>query len=598
VRKLQIEVLDALVVHDFFGNAIPRSAAILGLEEALTERDTVLARRLGAQDEFDRLLPIARTVARQLHQVRDGALLARAQAFVDNFLAHPQTELAGAAGDQAVARQAALWNVRLDMLKQAGTSWDSIDMLERAATRMAAGLPTLTDRDERAEATRFLLSVLALPRERFANDPVQLVGAAARMLPLQRTVLDALPNSTDAKRAFDALTRSVAFRLPKLARHQDRTAALAVLTEAITRVEKQFPGQAGALAAYVKQLPVAGAMLELLPAGGGWEQGLRQLRPMAEAIRQGLPGLELAQRQEAQAFLDRFDKAAFELASMLASQSPQDFHDNKRWEEFGIDQPKPLLELMTILVKSGVDILPQSGSADSLAGKVINGVADFLKNSMMDPDRLDPKAIDEIAQIDPMPAADPQARIRLVERHFFRLMNKASKGFQSAANPFIREILNVGANAGDVDHGQTMSRSTLDKSQLFESSLTRKFKENFDAIPDATFGVENEMFLRGLQVKGKEIDSSKLLEELDPNYRYMQDTSLKTTSLAVPLEQATSILQTPREVQSLQGLLSKLDDWGAITNKTAGVHIHTGVGQWNVSTVLKDQAPQSQQLDA
>ncbi len=196
---------------------------------------------------------------------------------------------------------------------------------------------------------------------------------------------------------------------------------------------------------------------------------------------------------------------------------------------------------------------------------------------------------------------------------FLKLMDMASEGFISAANPYVREELFVkGRDIKEVTkvlqtHGA--SRSTINPESVIDSYLTEKFENNYKKIPTATFGVENEMFIPGLPArlhpeskardtsKGKkaealyektEADLNNRLGIKDKKYYYMKDGTLKGAPLATPpIEQATSILKFPADVQRLQSVLSILNDWEAFTNHTAGVHIHTGIKQWKAADCLE-----------
>ena len=199
-----------------------------------------------------------------------------------------------------------------------------------------------------------------------------------------------------------------------------------------------------------------------------------------------------------------------------------------------------------------------------------------------------------------------------------RLMDISSEGFTRAANPYVREALSL--HNQDMEeltkelqtHGASLSifhpernmeeptrvlkthgasRSIFHSEREIASYLTEKFKSNYQKIPNATFGVENEMFIPGIH----EFASFKIENELNDRlgiknkkYRYGEDQSLSTdASFATPpIEQITSILDAPEDIQRLQSALSILNDWGAFTNRTAGVHIHTGIKQWKAADCL------------
>ena len=197
-------------------------------------------------------------------------------------------------------------------------------------------------------------------------------------------------------------------------------------------------------------------------------------------------------------------------------------------------------------------------------------------------------------------------------------MDISSEGFTRAANPYVREALSL--HNQDMEeltkelqtHGASLSifhpernmeeptrvlkthgasRSIFHSEREIASYLTEKFKSNYQKIPNATFGVENEMFIPGIH----EFASFKIENELNDRlgiknkkYRYGEDQSLSTdASFATPpIEQITSILDAPEDIQRLQSALSILNDWGAFTNRTAGVHIHTGIKQWKAADCL------------
>jgi len=195
---------------------------------------------------------------------------------------------------------------------------------------------------------------------------------------------------------------------------------------------------------------------------------------------------------------------------------------------------------------------------------------------------------------------------------FLKFMDDASEKFISAANPYVKEELSLnGKNIREVtqvlqSHGA--SRSIINPGSMIDSYLTEKFKNNFEKIPTATFGVENEMFIPGLPRRlPSESDSEgdsddkeavalkkKIENELNDRlgiknkkYHYVKDNSLRGAPLATtPIEQTTSILKSPEDIQHLQSALSILNDWGAFTNRTAGVHIHTGIKQWKAVDCL------------
>ncbi|WP_158590501.1 amidoligase family protein [Noviherbaspirillum cavernae] len=191
------------------------------------------------------------------------------------------------------------------------------------------------------------------------------------------------------------------------------------------------------------------------------------------------------------------------------------------------------------------------------------------------------------------------------------------------ANPFLTDRLvkePALTPAADLSLVAGISRSTMDCNQRISSELTRRFEKNHLLLPDATFGVENEMFVPGLPFIGaedvpgsnesmqREFESVQgifeggrenhyLSEELRAKLNaalgsradsYVRDGSVQTDeALLTPVEQVTAVLQSPRDIEQLQNALSKLNDWGAITNGTSGVHIHTGVKQWTSSSILK-----------
>lgn len=180
---------------------------------------------------------------------------------------------------------------------------------------------------------------------------------------------------------------------------------------------------------------------------------------------------------------------------------------------------------------------------------------------------------------------------------FFNLkwMDISSEGFSSAANPYMREALFMDEQDKEElarvlkTHGA--SRSTFHPERKIDSYLTEKFKNNYQKIPGATFGVENEMFIPGIPESIYSEIEDELNERLgikDKKYRYVNDETLFTEipSATPPIEQATSILNSPEDIQRLQSVLSILNDWKAFTNHTAGVHIHTGIRQWKAADCL------------
>lgn len=184
-----------------------------------------------------------------------------------------------------------------------------------------------------------------------------------------------------------------------------------------------------------------------------------------------------------------------------------------------------------------------------------------------------------------------------------KLMDDATDNFHSAVNPYVRHALSAKqdrnlaglfkATPGTVDLADALapigaSRSTRAPRLAIASALTERFKHNCRQIPAATFGVENEMFIPGIaDWSGLEVDALRAqLGETD--YAYVPDVSLFSRSpfVHLPVEQVTSILSTPEDVQRLQGALSILNDWGAFSNGSAGVHIHMGIKQWKAADRL------------
>ncbi|HEX7636529.1 MAG TPA: amidoligase family protein [Noviherbaspirillum sp.] len=179
--------------------------------------------------------------------------------------------------------------------------------------------------------------------------------------------------------------------------------------------------------------------------------------------------------------------------------------------------------------------------------------------------------------------------------HFFSEMDSALGGFLSAANPYVREALSMYnqdmEELAEVLKTHGASRSTLHPEREIASYLTEKFKHNYQQIPGATFGVENEMFIPGIPKSHPSKIEHELNDKLgvkNKKYLYVKDKSLSTDApfATPPIEQTTSILDTPEDIQRLQSALSILNDWGAFTNRTAGVHIHTGVKQWKAASCL------------
>ena len=184
---------------------------------------------------------------------------------------------------------------------------------------------------------------------------------------------------------------------------------------------------------------------------------------------------------------------------------------------------------------------------------------------------------------------------QLSRSNVFKGMDISSEGFISAANPYVREALSM--HNQDIEefakvlktHGA--SRSTFHPEREIASYLTEKFKNNYQKIPNATFGVENEMFIPGIPQSAALKIENELNDRLgikDKKYHYVEDSSLSTDAffLNPAIEQITSILETPENIQRLQSALSILNDWGAFTNRTAGVHIHTGIKQWKAADCL------------
>jgi hypothetical protein len=195
------------------------------------------------------------------------------------------------------------------------------------------------------------------------------------------------------------------------------------------------------------------------------------------------------------------------------------------------------------------------------------------------------------------------ARLQELSRLFsLRLLNDATDGFHGAANPYVRDALVLGERrirhavpvptqevpeAAQVLLAQGASRSTFDPNSPVGSYLTEKFKDNYQRIPAATFGVENEMFIPGMRESYDIADG--LNEQLGTrDYAYVGDASLYSEAgfQHLPIEQVSSRLDTPDAIQRLQGSLAILNDWGAFSNHTSGVHIHTGIRQWKAADCL------------
>ncbi len=183
--------------------------------------------------------------------------------------------------------------------------------------------------------------------------------------------------------------------------------------------------------------------------------------------------------------------------------------------------------------------------------------------------------------------------------------NKYANYFLGAANPFVGNKLNIDVRrAYNISLEQGASRSSFIPGEVISSSLLEQFAKYQRKIPEATFGLEFEMFLMGMSTQtsiGAEENEAlqRLLQR--PDYEFKNDITLvPDTPLSKPIEMVTPILCAMSEMQKLQNTLSILNDWGAHTNQTAGLHIHTGINQWRATMCLKtlEERLQNPHLDA
>ncbi|RZI43805.1 hypothetical protein EGT07_08555 [Herbaspirillum sp. HC18] len=188
---------------------------------------------------------------------------------------------------------------------------------------------------------------------------------------------------------------------------------------------------------------------------------------------------------------------------------------------------------------------------------------------------------------------DPEAAYEFMKKVMKEVMTEkmdaASHGFNRAANPYVNALLDtLPPSASETLTVQGASRSLLHSQKSgnrIASSLTQTFEKNFQELPHATFGLEVEMFVPGM---GADYRGDELNAQLGTrNYRFVEDHTLDTpTDLAEPVEMISPILRSPGQIEELQSALSILHDWGAFTNSTSGIHVHTGVKQWNTDSCL------------
>lgn len=194
------------------------------------------------------------------------------------------------------------------------------------------------------------------------------------------------------------------------------------------------------------------------------------------------------------------------------------------------------------------------------------------------------KAIQESAQ-------DKELEAR---KFFLKITSHYSNGFAGAVNPFMREFEGIQKRPEDEQLLKLngASRSTLavleNKKAFVDSILADRFRRNHALLPDATFGVENEMYIPAIPGNSNEFSSNMNSLLLTKGYSYVDDMSLFPAYLARPTEQVSPILRSPTDIQELQNVISVINDWGGFTNQSTGVHIHTGVRQWKTTHCLKD----------
>lgn len=202
-----------------------------------------------------------------------------------------------------------------------------------------------------------------------------------------------------------------------------------------------------------------------------------------------------------------------------------------------------------------------------------------------------------------------------MRQHFLELMDDHSGGFNSAANPFLRELLPARSESDmeNVLKANGATRSMGDPSALIDSHLTREIEENHRKLEGETVGIELEAIGPGLgnilpspeSIPSHEPDSdsdSDLDSESEPeddlqtelnrnfktsNYVYVEDASLSTsTNLAMPFEMRTFILRNIDNFKRLQNYLSILNDMGVYMNFSCALQMHFGIKQWNTSKCL------------
>ena len=182
-------------------------------------------------------------------------------------------------------------------------------------------------------------------------------------------------------------------------------------------------------------------------------------------------------------------------------------------------------------------------------------------------------------------------------------MDEATGGLHGAVNPYVRVALAELTNPciaslpkkrpqldlADMLGTLGASRSTLNPDLAIASRLTERFRRNQQKIPAATFGVENEMFVPGYARSHLEVEMDLRKTLRTENYEYVDDSSLVPDPRLVnfPMEQVTSKLAGADDVEVLQNSLSMLNDWGAFSNGSSGVHIHMGIRQWSAAASLE-----------
>lgn len=143
----------------------------------------------------------------------------------------------------------------------------------------------------------------------------------------------------------------------------------------------------------------------------------------------------------------------------------------------------------------------------------------------------------------------------------------------------------AGGEPATDDQGLThASRSTLAPGSEFATALLEAFEEGCLRLPDASYGLEYEMFIRALAGLDEE-QLSALRQALELSiYEFKEDISLKVrTNVAYCAEMVTDVMRDVADLRKLQNVLAILNDFGAFSNITSGIHVHIGVKQWNTS---------------